>query len=312
MNNRLLFVLLVCCCFCSCTKWDDYTTDYDYSAVYFAYQNQLRTLVAKDQMSFDFGVYLSGRRENTKDEWAKYRIEPELLDDKEYVGDKMFKLLPEDCYSLSSPGVFNIRKGSFLGTSKIIFDIDKFTSLPNATDVTYALPVRVYETSVDSILVGKFSEEGSIIIAPKDYAIIAVKYINPYHGNYYVKGTRYKLVGGEYVVDEVYSRDDLSKNKVIQVSTLDLHNSVTTVAGGISSTELMSVGLKINVETDGAVILDKADHASGILSFKDINSKYDTSERRFRLNYEYSTSVGIYKVEEDLIWRDTEMKFEQW
>lgn len=311
MNRFILFTAGVLSLF-SCEKWNDYTTDYDYSAVYFAHQNQLRTVVAAEPMSFEFGVYLAGKRENANEEWAKYRIEPELLEDRKIVGDRNFELIPEDCYTLSSPDIFNIHEGSFLGTSKITFDIEKFTSLPGTDEVRYALPVRVYETSADSILVGKTSPEGSIIVAPMDYAVIAVRYINPYHGNYYIKGTRYIEEGEEYKVDETYDQRDLSKNKVISVSTEDLHTSVTKVAGGMSSSGGVAVGLSIYVSDGSEVFLSKFADASSILSFNDLGSSYNPDSRTFNLKYSFSTSGGNYKVEEQLIWRDTELKFEQW
>lgn len=311
MNRFILFAAGVLS-LVSCEKWNDYTTDYDYSAVYFAHQNQLRTLVAEDPMSFEFGVYLAGKRENTAEEWAKYRIEPELLEDRKIVGNRKFELIPADCYTLSSPDIFNIHEGSFLGTSKITFDIEKFTSLPGSDEITYALPVRVYETSADSILVGKTSPEGSIIVAPMDYAVIAVRYINPYHGNYYLKGTRYIEEGGEYKVDETYDQKDLSKNKVIAVSTDDLHTSETAVAGGISSSGGEAVGLSIYVSAGLEVSLSKSADASSIISFTDLGSSYVPESRTFNLKYSFSTSDENYKVEEQLIWRDTELKFEQW
>lgn len=308
-----LGAVLAAAVFVSCSKWGDYTTDFDYSAVYFAYQNQLRTVIAQEPMQFEFGVYLAGRRENRQDEWVRYRIEPDLLSDASIVGSREFTLLPEDCYTLSSPDVFNIPEGSFLGTSALTFDIEKFTSLENSTGVTYALPVRIYETSVDSILVGSYDTDGSELVAPKDYAVIAVKYINPYHGNYYVKGTRYKMSDtGEYVVDSEYSQKDLSQNMVIPVSTVDLYKSVTTTAGGITSAENDRMGLLITVASDGSVAVEKSEDASSMLDFKDLGSSYEPEGRTFNLAYEYTTSAGSFKVEEQFVWRDTKLKFEQW
>ena len=62
----------------SCEKYEDPTTDYDYSAVYFGTQKPLRTIVAKEEMKFKFGAVLGGKRENSG-EWVKFSVDPSLL-----------------------------------------------------------------------------------------------------------------------------------------------------------------------------------------------------------------------------------------
>lgn len=309
--KRVLLIFSLCLVFFSCSKWE-YIKDYEYSAVYFAHQNQLRTLVAQDPMSFEFGVYLAGRRKNTKNEWVKYAIEPTLLTNEAYVGTKTFELLPEECYTLSSPDVFNIPVGSLLGVSKLTLDVKKFTSLPNSTSAAYALPVKILEASVDTVLIGEYSPEGSLITAPKDYAVIVIKYINPYHGNYYLKGVRYKLQGEDYVKDQEYFNKDLSRNKVVKVMTDDLYSSIVNVVGGIESTDSNKLGLALHVDADKKVTVNISGQSASILSFNDLGSTYDSSERTFTLVYEYVTTQGTFKVEESLIWRDTELRFETW
>ena len=306
----------------SCSGWEDYTTDFDYTAVYFAYQNQLRTIVAQESMSFEFGVYMAGRRENKSEEWVTYSIDPSLLENEEYVGDREFKLLPSDWYTLSSPDIFRIPEGSFLGTSVLTLDIGKFTSDPDTRDITYALPVRILDTSVDSVLVGSYSDEGSVIVAPKDYAIIAVKYINPYHGTYYLQGTRYiRNAVGEWEEDEVYTSKDLSAGRTADIETLSLTELSFPYAGGVEADSKNNVGLELTVGEDNLLTVEKAAGASDMIDFRNASGTYDPQTRTFALVYEYCIErdpedgipvLAEYRVEEKLIWRNTDIHFEQW
>ncbi len=315
MKKIFLFLTISLMCM-SCSKWDDYIKDYDFTAVYFSYQNQLRTIVADDDMSFEFGVYMGGRRENTRDEWATYKIVPELLEDKSIVGNNKFKLLPEDWYTLSDKEKFIIHNGSFLGTAVLTLDKKKFTSDPDALKATYALPVRIVDTSADKILSGEFYPEedgGGVIIEPKDYAVIVVKYINGYHGNWYVKGKRSKKdETGEYVEDEVYLNKDLSRNKVLALTTVDLNTTRIPAAGYIQTEKKLNYDLDVVVADDGKVSIDKSSDAVSILTFETVSSAYNPETRTFHFEYRFSDKDGEYLVDEELIWRNTDLHFEQW
>lgn len=102
----------------SCQKYEDFIEDYDYSTTYFAYQRPIRT-VFSDDPSIEIGVVLGGKRENKIDERVTFQIEPEMLQNVDYVGNNQFKLLPEDYYSLSDNHTIIIPKGKFLGTIKL-------------------------------------------------------------------------------------------------------------------------------------------------------------------------------------------------
>ena len=59
--------------------YDDYTMDYDYNAVYVAYQYDLRTFVVGEGMKFDFTAALAGIVKNSKDRAVEAVIDNDLL-----------------------------------------------------------------------------------------------------------------------------------------------------------------------------------------------------------------------------------------
>lgn len=170
MKAKLIFLLTVILSLTSCQKYEDFIEDYDYSTTYFAYQRPIRT-VFSDDPSIEIGVVLGGKRENKIDERVTFQIEPEMLQNVDYVGNNQFKLLPEDYYSLSDNHTIIIPKGKFLGTIKLTLNKEKFLTDPLAVENTYALPIRITESSTDQILKGDV-EAG---IEAKDYTIIVIK-----------------------------------------------------------------------------------------------------------------------------------------
>ena len=47
MKKHIFTMLAGAALFCSCEKYNDFTTDFDYTAVYFGSQKPLRTVVAR-------------------------------------------------------------------------------------------------------------------------------------------------------------------------------------------------------------------------------------------------------------------------
>ena len=52
--------------------YEPYVVDYEYSAVYTAYQYDLRSFVVGEDMTFDFGAVLGGVMENTADRIVRF------------------------------------------------------------------------------------------------------------------------------------------------------------------------------------------------------------------------------------------------
>ena len=191
--NHIL-IALIALSVSSC--YESYEKDFDVTRAYFASQRPLRTLVADTGMSIKVGVAIGGKREVDPSDWATFEIDPSLLE------GTSLTLMPEEYYTLADP-----YRMSVSNTNLAICDVrvnfsDEFYNDVNALGTYYAIPFR---------LTGHSQEEVATDVNgnPKDYSIVAVKFVSRWHGTYYVKGQMTNLSTNEVTV---YSNKDLSRN----------------------------------------------------------------------------------------------------
>jgi hypothetical protein len=278
----------------SCKKYDSYITDFDYNVVYFGTQKPVRTIVAYDDMSFKVGVTIGGVRENPTDQTIKYQIDPTLLTT--VAGASAFTLLPPSYYTLSDNSTMIIPKGKLIGDVTVTLNKALFTADPKSLTNVYALPLRIVSSTTDSIL------KGSATVAAKDYTILVVKYISPYHGTYYQKGKETDLATN---VASSYTNKDLSRNITLDLATLSL-NAVKSPNAGKSA----NVPLNLNISNNTAVTItgNTANSVSG-------SGTYDPTAKSFYLNYKYTNAAKNYSVLDTLILRqapELDLRFETW
>lgn len=278
----------------SCRKYETFTNDFDYTAVYFATQKPLRTLVVSDSMDFKVGVALGGVRENNRDESVSFQIDPSLLSTVE--GASGFELLPANYYTLSNNNTMVISKGSVIGDITVSLNKELFTSDPNAVNDYYALPLRIVSSTTDSVLSGNAS------VAAKDYTIVVVKYISSYSGNYYHKGVETRRSTG---ATTVYSKRDLSANQVWNLKTLSA-NELTTSGAGTNT----SASLRLSLNNNNVTVSTDANltSASGTGTF-------NPEKKEYYLSYSYDIEGAVYDVKDTLIQRlppEQDLRFEEW
>ncbi|WP_215224768.1 BT_3987 domain-containing protein [Echinicola shivajiensis] len=309
-HNKIIFALaLLITGFYSCAPYEEYIEDFDYSIVYFGTQKPLRTIVAYDNMEFKVGVALGGKRTNPVDEYAEFEIDPSILDDENLTEGNEFELLPASYYSLSDENRMVIPAGEFIGDITVSLDREAFTQDPNATSNTYALPIRISSSSLDSIASGSFDEGGNVINSPKDYTILVVKYISAYHGTYYHKGTQQELDENGEIIDEiVYNNDDLIKNGTWALETVSRNQVLTPQIGN---------------KQNGNMILT-VDEGSNTVSFRTESEQienlegsgtYNEEERAFYLDYSFTRNGKNFAVKDTLIIRqapELDLGFEEW
>ena len=288
--------------FAGCSKYDNYIEDYSFTSVYFGSQQPLRTVVARDPMQIKFGVALGGVRENTNDRWVKFRIDPTLL--QTVTGASVFTLMPKAYYSIVLPtgdSTIIIPSGKIIGDLVLNINKDAFTKDPLATTKKYALPIRIYETSADSIL------SGHDVTPAKDYTIIVIKYISKESGTYYVKGSE---TDKSTNITTTYSFSDLIKNKTRDLTTLSLTN---LDMGGIGTRTASALyKMLISLKADGSIALSTE---TGGVAVTDLGSSYDASKKTFTLKYSYIDVAKTYTVDEQIIQRqdpELDLRFEEW
>lgn len=276
----IIFALVIS--FSGCL-YDDFITDYSYSAVYFGRATNTRNFVIGEVHQIKVGVVLGGRIENLKDEWVDYKIDSTL------VPDGMF-LLPKSYYTLSNPSRFNIEKGRFQGDITITIDTAAFVNDPLALQAKYVLPFRIVETSVDTILPNQSTH------------IMTVRYEHRLFGNYYHNGVSQSVT---LTGDTTYVRYHQEEPVTNAVNNWELvtygpytlrTNGLAQNKGGNNNSFL------INVLPDNSVTLIK--HPLSNITFSSSEGVYNPHKREFYLTYNYASGTNSIQVKDTLIFRN--------
>jgi hypothetical protein len=239
----------------SCENQEIDFPDYDYSAVYFAYQYPVRTLVLGESTtdnsmdnSYKCSIYatMGGVYENTKCIDIDITVDTSLCDnlyfDSDYTTPVNF--MPADYYTLAAD---KITLDGVLSAGVEVQLADAFFADPQSISNTYVIPLLMTSVvNADSILSGTPSYDGAVRtnedawdVLPKDYVLYCVKFVNPWHGNYLRRGTDVITTGGEtttivrheeYVeYDEVCSMTTASLTSVeFPVSVVDANDETNT------------------------------------------------------------------------------------
>lgn len=191
----------------SCSNSDNEFPDFEYQTVYFAQPTIGRTielgnafdvdLTLDNQHKFQIKAVRGGAYGNSSDRIIHYKVDPTLCENLYFTedwGGRQTIVLPEDYYEIEDKDLI-IPAGRIDGGVKVKLS-DKFFNDPKAIDFNYVLPVVM--TGVegnDSILQGKKLVENpnrlvasDWSVAPKDYVIYCLKFVNEWNGNYLRRG----------------------------------------------------------------------------------------------------------------------------
>lgn len=234
MKNIVIILLLLGLFTTAC--YDDFRNDYPYTTVAFSTatgglsaQGELgRTVVMGEGLEMDFGVYIAGLLENDKEWWADFMIDPSLLNGTPY------QIMPEGYYTLSNDSRITIPAGDYVGKITVTLDSTAFVNDPLSADFNYALPIRLTDTSADSLH------------NTQNTKILVLKYINRYEGYYDQEGS-YQTFDAGTVINEG------GINNVILANTLALDSVIAN--GMIYIGEEYEV--KYHVNSDNSVYIEK-------------------------------------------------------
>ncbi|MAZ28224.1 MAG: hypothetical protein CL868_14260 [Cytophagaceae bacterium] len=307
MRKTIYALILVSLVTISCEKYEDYVEDYDFTIAYFNTQKPLRTVVSYDQMDFKVGVAMGGKRYNTVQETATFTIDPSLLDNDVLAGAEDFTLLPPSYYTLSDENTMVFPEGRYIGDVTVMLNRESFTADTLATTNTYALPIRVTETSLDSIASGTYDDEGNQIIAPKNFSIVVVKYISKYHGTYYHTGTQTETTFSGEINEVTYSTSDLIDNDLWKLNTINANTVETSGIGDFDDASLL-----ITISSDDSVSLSTNSNDITELSG---SGTYNPDENTISIDYSFTRDGNEYSVTEVLYQRrppEEDLTFEEW
>ena len=190
--------------FTSCKNQDWEFPDFDYQTVYFAHQFPVRTITLGEdifdttldnQGKFQIMATTGGVYTTRQDVSIDFVVDDSLCEGLAFAesGEDILPL-PANYYQLAANRMI-IPKGSIVGGVEVQLT-DAFFADPMTLRNTYVVPVRMTGVAgADSILAGvplsadaNRSVVGDWEVAPKDFTLYAVKYINPWHGFYLRRG----------------------------------------------------------------------------------------------------------------------------
>lgn len=202
----------------SCENQDVEFPNYDKSAVYFAYQYPVRTIVLGEdiydntldnQRKCEIYATMGGVYANKTKIDIDIAVDNSLCDNLFFDGAYTLPVnpMPSNYYALAANQIS--LDGSLQGSVGVQLT-EAFFADEDALKNTYVIPLRMTGvTNADSILSGlpKVEDPSQANashwdVLPKDYVLYCVKFINKWHANYLVRG-----------------RDEITKNGISSVRT---------------------------------------------------------------------------------------------
>lgn len=265
--------------------YDDYKKDHENMYVGFTMQRPYIPLVEsdKDVLSLDAGVVITGRYEQDKKWSVDYQIDESLLGDAKVLSDAAneskyaaaFELLPADYYTVSNESEIVIPVGDILGRVTFSIDKAKFMNDPKALAGKYVLPLSVSKCDAPAE-----------ILEEKSFAVLALTYLNKYHGEYWVMGKDVREDGNEVVY--IKDADEMVKNKVISLKTTGMNTVKASYVGRFDSA---GNTMTITVNDDNTLSIAPAEGSN--IAVVSGSGTFNAEDREFSLNYTYTDSEGM-------------------
>ncbi|MGC1240284.1 MAG: DUF5627 domain-containing protein [Chryseosolibacter sp.] len=318
----------------SCQNDDWEFPDFDYTTAYFPYQFPVRTLVLGDYYfdnsndnahKFMVSATIGGVYENEKEVTVDIVVD-ETLTQNLYNGNTgglPVKAMPSSYYTLGSSQIV-IPKGQTFGMVEVQLT-DAFFADTLAIGQHYVIPLRMVSASTDSVLQGQPGVSNpdprvasNWVIAPKNFTLFGVKYVNEYHG-------KYLLRGGSVIKDAtatptdtiVYRQVYVERNPVVSVNTNSL-NSVTysnTIRASAGSPGTFKMLITFD-ESGNGVITNSEDTpvfpVTGTSKFVKGAEEWGNEKRDvIYLDYQITEGTNTHHVADTLVFRDKAVKFEE-
>lgn len=323
--KKIFLILTLAIGLFSCENFDIDHPDFDYTSGFFPYQFPVRTLVLGDYIydntndnahKFVISAAMGGVYENGKDRAFEIQVDNSLCNNILFAsGGTAIKALPSNYYTLSSPNKIVIPKGKMNGGVEVQLT-DAFFSDPDAIKNTYVVPIRMKSSNdVDSILVGSSPNPqadpriaSQWTVAPKNFTMFAIKYINEFHGNYFHYGSNaVKDAANAQVETTTYSTPYVENNSVAKLTTTGRYQvSVTTNFRSTKMTGNYTMLLTFN--GNNCTVSAPAGSTYTITGTGEFKSKaYEWGNKKrdgIVLKYTISNATNKYEADEVMVARD--------
>jgi len=277
---------------------------------------------------------VGGMYENRKNWTVEYTLDPTLAnnlatnanswDGKTAPAEDPLEILPAQYYTLNPTDNFTIPKGKFFGEIEVQLN-DAFLDDPKAFLTRYVIPIRINGTSADSVLSGRSGIEGADprvaaqwSVAPKDFTLFGIKFVNPYHGKYLHRGQSViKNDLGEVTQTIVYRKKFVEQDELWSLQTSG-RNKVY-VKGNLRSEPTSPGAFKMDLtfdENGECIITESADSAfpvSGTGKFVKNGDIWGNVERNaIHLNYTVVEGTNTHTITDTLVFRDKGITFQEY
>lgn len=315
----------------SCSNKNVDFPDYKYTTVYFSYQSPVRTLVLGDynfdntldnEHKCEIMATMGGVYKNTKLISINVSVDSSLCNNLEFDNGNKVLMMPSNYYSLPKDMIIEIPSGSLEGGLEIQLT-DAFFADPRSITNTFVIPLRMNAvTNADSILSGKTTLDtpdprfvGDWAIPPKNYILYAIKYINPWHGNYLRRGME-KLQdnsGSDTVIS--YHSPFVETDQLCSMGTLSLTSDSLNLNGTSRGGENIPFQLLLTFDSNGKCNISGPSSAlysltgSGVF-IKNGDSWGDKPRDVLHLNYTIDFGTSTHTFTDTLVLRDRGIKFE--
>jgi len=345
--KKILFYAILILGIIACENQEQpFNLKYDFQAVYFPYQLPLRTLsLGEDridnsldkQFKFDIAASIAGMYENNNSWTIDYVVDNTLADSVYHSTTKAKILaLPSSYYTLDPLSTITIPKGLFNGRVRVQLT-EAFFNDTIALTGNYVVPLKITDTSADSILEGKpaisnpdprISSEWDAGKSPKNWVLYGIKFINAYHGTYLQRGRDIISTGGTPIDTITYRQRDVERDIVVTITSIGKTRSVTNF---IQKNQSLTGAYSMTLEfanmwgtPGGAItITPRVGSTYAVTGTGQFFDKATSTEswiglkwQSMHINYTYNDtvavdSVHVHNVSDTLVFRDRMLKFEQ-
>lgn len=269
MNKKLAYIGLasMLLSFTACESSDNEFPDFDYQTVYFGNQYGLRTVELGEDEFIDntldnqhkvvIKAAWGGGYTNRKNVIIDTQVDESLCDNLYFKGSNTpVTPMPSSYYTLASNQI-RIPKGEIMGGIEVQLT-DAFFADEKSLGNYYVIPMKM--TSVqgaDSILQGKaavgspvLTNSGHWSVQPKNFVLYAVKYVNPWHGEYLRRGVDQAVINGvssQLVRHEQY----VEKDEKVNISTKSLERNLLHLSTRDEKGNIFKYDLSLTFDKDG-------------------------------------------------------------
>lgn len=324
--KKILMILTLFTVLIGCRNQDIEFPDFEYTSGYFPYQYPVRTLVLGDYIydntndnnhTFLISVAMGGVYENKKSRTFTFALAEDLCNNVLFTSTKdTIRVMPRNYYTLASADKITIPSGKVNGGVEVKLN-DAFFNDPLSIKLGYVVPLRLVSSAdVDTILQGKTSKinpdprvANQWDIAPKDFTMFAVKYINPYHGKYLHRGvSTVKDAGNTQVEQTVYRKQYVVDDEIWSLVTKSM--TEVTLTGTIRSALITGTfSMLLTISANGTVSVKEAEGSPMVItgSGKFVNDGDEWGNKKrdaIHLNYQFVSGTHTYSAVDTLVIRD--------